>query len=111
MVQLCKLSFAVIHSTTIALPAWWCSCEMHKLTPNLIPRDVVTRWNSTYDMMQFALKYRKPIDSITADKSLKSLRKFELDDDEWNIVTELVSILKVSPLHSCWSMNSSVLEI
>lgn len=47
-------------------------------------------------MMKFALKYRKPIDSITADKSLKALRKFELDDDEWDIIAELVSVLHVS---------------
>jgi hypothetical protein len=100
--QLRQLSFAIIHSTTIALPAWRRACESHKLSPNLIPRDVVTRWNSTYDMMQFALKYRKPIDTITADKSLKSLRKYELDDDEWNVIKQLVSVLHVSsliPLH------------
>ena len=47
-------------------------------------------------MMVFALKYRAAIDSITADKSMKTLRKFELDDDEWNVIKELVSILKVS---------------
>jgi hypothetical protein len=46
--------------------------------------------------MAFALKYRAPIDSITADKSMKNLRKFELDDDEWSVIQELVSILKVS---------------
>jgi len=48
-------------------------------------------------MMEFALKYRKPIDSITADKSLK-LRKFELDNDEWKVIGDLVSVLHVSPL-------------
>jgi hypothetical protein len=47
-------------------------------------------------MMVFALKYRAAIDSITSDKSMKTLRKFELDDDEWNVIKELVSILKVS---------------
>jgi hypothetical protein len=46
-------------------------------------------------MMQFAIKYHKLIDSITADKSLKALRKFELDDEEWNIIKELVSVLHV----------------
>jgi len=60
----------------------------------MIPRDVATRWNSTYDMLRFAAKYRAPIDSITADKSVK-LRKFELDDDDWTIVHDLVSVLEV----------------
>ena len=69
--KLRSLSFAIINSTTKALPAWRRYCEDAKLKPNLIPRDVVTRWNSTFDMMNFALKYRKPIDTITVDKSLK----------------------------------------
>lgn len=60
----------------------------------LIPRDVVTRWNSTYDMMDFVLKYRQAIDQITADKVLK-LRKYELDNDDWAIVEDLVAILEV----------------
>ena len=62
--------------------------------PNLIPRDVVTRWNLTYDMLSFVLRYCQAIDTITADKNLK-LRKFELDDDEWKIVGDLVLVLEV----------------
>ena len=45
-------------------------------------------------MMVFTLKYRKPIDSITADKSLK-LRKYELDNEGWSIIEQLVSVLHV----------------
>jgi hypothetical protein len=52
-------------------------------------------------MMVFSLKYRKPIDSITADKSLK-LRKYELDNEGWGIVEQLVSVLQV---------NSTVLSV
>jgi hypothetical protein len=48
-----------------------------------------------HDMMAFALEYRKPIDSITADKSLK-LRKYELDNEGWGIIEQLVSVLQVS---------------
>jgi hypothetical protein len=46
-------------------------------------------------MMVFALKYRKPIDSITAEKSLK-LRKFELDNEGWGVIEQLVSVLQVN---------------
>jgi len=46
-------------------------------------------------MMAFALKYRKPIDSVTADKSLK-LRKYELDNEGWGIIEQLVSVLQVT---------------
>jgi hypothetical protein len=52
------------------------------------------RWNSTYDMMKFALTYREAIDKITADKSLK-LRRYELDNNNWVIVEDLVSVLEV----------------
>ena len=89
-----KLSFAIINSTTIALPAWRKACTNHKLPLNLIPRDVKTRWNSTYDMVKMAFAFRAAIDDITADKSLK-LRKYELDDDDWKVIGDLLRVLKV----------------
>lgn len=92
--QIRKLAFAIIHSTTIALPAWRQTCEQFALATRLIPRDVVTRWNSTYDMLSFTLRYRKVVDVITADKTLK-LRKFELDEEDWSIIADLVSALEV----------------
>jgi len=45
-------------------------------------------------MLRFALEYREVIDDITADKSLK-LRKYELDDEGWEIVKDLLRVLKV----------------
>ena len=45
-------------------------------------------------MMRFVLTYRKAIDIITADKILK-LRKYELDNDDWLIVEDLVTVLEV----------------
>jgi len=98
LLQVRKLSFAIIHSTTIALPAWRQICYELGLKERLIPRDVVTRWNSTYDMMKFVLAYREAIDMITADKGLK-LRRYELDNDDWVIIKDLVSILEVRCPH------------
>jgi hypothetical protein len=92
--KLRDLSFAIINSTTKALPAWKLSCRKLKKKALLIPRDVTTRWNSTYDTLEFCLRYRKPIDAITADKATK-LRKYELDEGDWNIVDDLVVVLKV----------------
>ena len=89
------LYIAIIRFTTKALPAWQSHCEHARLKPNLIPRDVVTRWNSTYDMLCFALRYRPAIDKITVDKKLSQFRKFELDDREWKVVEDLVSVLEV----------------
>jgi hypothetical protein len=89
-----KLSFAIIHSTTIALPAWHKACTANSRPIHLIPRDVKTRWNSTYDMLTVAFDYRTVIDDITANKSLK-LRRYELDDQDWEVVEDLLRVLKV----------------
>jgi hypothetical protein len=78
----------------ITLPAWRQTCIEQKLKARLIPRNIVTRWNSTYDMMRFVLNYRRAIDAIIAKKELR-LRRFELDDEDWRIVEDLVSILEV----------------
>lgn len=51
-----------------------------------------TRWNSTYEMLVFALEYRKPIDKISGDKEM---RKYELDEKEWELVRQLCDVLEV----------------
>jgi hypothetical protein len=77
------------------MPAWRGHCEDSGLKFKLMPRDVVTRWNSTYDMLEFALQYRAVIDRITVDKKLPQLRKYELDEDEWEVIENLTSVLEV----------------
>jgi hypothetical protein len=59
-----------------------------------MPRDVTTRWNSTYDMLKFSFTYSEPINSITGDRSMK-IRQYELKDHEWIIVEQLRDCLKV----------------
>ena len=61
----------------------------------MMPRDVRTRWNSTFAMFSFALRYRKPVDIICDSRSL-GLSKYALDDDEWLIVEQLTAVLGVS---------------
>lgn len=92
--QIRKLAFAIIHSTTILLPEWKKILKDLDLDENLLPRDVRTRWNSTFDMLDSALRYRSAIDKITADKEL-GLRQYELDRVEWRILEELRKVLKV----------------
>jgi len=45
-------------------------------------------------MMRFVLKYRVPVDTITANKELK-LRKYKLDNEDWRIIKDLVVVLEV----------------
>ena len=58
-----------------------------------MPRDVSTRWNSTFDMLDFAVKYRAAIDSLTSNREL-NLRKCELEDGEWEVAGNLRDTLK-----------------
>jgi len=45
-------------------------------------------------MVKVALKYCSAIDDIMANKSLK-LQKFELNNDDWKIIGDLLQVLKV----------------
>lgn len=58
----------------------------------MMPRDVATRWHSTYDMLVFALKYRKAIDEISHDRQM---RKYELLEEEWELIQQLCDVLRV----------------
>ena len=57
----------------------------------MIPRDVATRWNSTFDMLNFAIDYRLAIDNMTA---IRDLRKYELENEDWETAVHLRDILK-----------------
>ena len=59
-----------------------------------MPRDVSTRWNSTYEMLKFAYQYHEAIDKITGDQAMK-LRDYELLERKWETVKQLRDSLKV----------------
>lgn len=58
-----------------------------------MPRDVTTRWNSTYQLLKFALAYRQAIDLMT--ERHRDLHDFQLEDDEWVVLKALKDILEV----------------
>jgi hypothetical protein len=60
----------------------------------MMPRDVSTRWNSTYDMLDFAVNYRAALDTITCEREMK-LRQFELSEEDWDAAIHLRDVLKV----------------
>ena len=82
-----------------------------------MPRDVSTRWNSTFDMLEFAIQYRPAIDAMTAAHNF-SLRQYELVSAEWKMASELRDVLKVSLLlllqynvpHSIFDMSFRFLK-
>ena len=84
----------IVHSTSKLGPTWRAACTEQGLAEKFIPHDVRTRWNSTYDMLESAYVYRKVVDQMCSNKE-NGLREFELSKDEWAIVKQLCSVLKV----------------
>ena len=65
----------------------------------MMPWDVSTQWNLTFDMLKFSIKYRRAIDAITAERTMK-LQDYELGREEWKVAEELCKVLKV-----CYSIS------
>ncbi|KAF8232976.1 hypothetical protein L208DRAFT_1269262, partial [Tricholoma matsutake] len=59
----------------------------------LIPHDVKTHWNSTYNMLKMANQYHHAINDLIANKLLK-LQQYELDENDWVILEDLLHIYK-----------------
>ncbi|PPQ97931.1 hypothetical protein CVT26_002951 [Gymnopilus dilepis] len=92
--ELRKFSFAVKNSTTILLPEWYRTLKSLRLAERIMLHDVSTCWNSTYDMLEFSIKYQLAIDRMTAARDL-NLCKYELVSVEWRIAGELHDVLKI----------------
>ena len=61
-------------------------------------------------MLNVAMEYRKVIDDITANKSLK-LRQYELDDEGWDIIGDLLRVLKVTYTHLLRTRSNIVSDV
>jgi hypothetical protein len=104
MYKIRAFSFSVIHSSTLLLPHWCAACASQGLNVQMILCDVQTRWNSVYDMVDVAVKYRAAVDEMAADKAL-GLRAHELGDDEWSLLEDLLEILKVRVAGLVWNQR------
>ena len=82
------------NSSTIVLPRWYEVLDSLSLKPCMMLWDVSTRWNSTYNMVEFAIEYRAALNITTADRDM-NLCKFELSKKEWGMVTDLSEVLQV----------------
>lgn len=92
--KLHKLAFKIINSSTKLLPAWKEILKELDEVVTLLPRDVAHRWNSTFDLLRYALSHRKAIDTMNQHRDLE-LRKFELKNEEWKLMQQLHDVLKV----------------
>ncbi len=92
--QLRKISIAIKKSPTKLQPKWTKILADLGLKKRKIPRDVATRWNSTYDMLAFAVEYKKAIKTLVQDIDSK-LTACQLSKQEWGFVSELTTALNV----------------
>ncbi|KAL1657570.1 hypothetical protein GGF50DRAFT_68733, partial [Schizophyllum commune] len=96
LVKLRKLAYKVINSTTKLLPAWLQCLKDHGLPSTYIPRDVSTRWNSTYDMLDYVVEHAKPLKAYLGDEEHTfDLDVFALSSQEWRCAKQLRKVLKV----------------
>ncbi|SRR6266851_4185980 len=96
MPQLRKLAYAIKNSSTLALPEWFCILDELSLDARMMPRDIRTRWNATYNMLNFAYEYKDAINQITDRRDMK-LRDYEIKPQEWDIIKQLWDVLGVCP--------------
>lgn len=69
-----------------------CACSVYRIfimVPYLQIQDVVTRWNSTLDMMERLLQHRSSIDVFFKDRTVKSL-----SESEWLKLKTLSDLLR-----------------
>ncbi|KAH9913382.1 uncharacterized protein B0H18DRAFT_888328, partial [Fomitopsis serialis] len=83
-----KISVSIHRSPTLLLPSWRKAIEELEMEFRKLPRDVRTRWNSTFRMLVAVLEYREAIEKMTATQA-NGLRRWELSEREWEIATQL----------------------
>lgn len=66
-------------------------CVAAEIEPKVVLRDVRTRWNATHAMMERAQELKEPFDLTL--QSIPKLRKYVLDEIEWNKIKELLEVL------------------
>jgi len=48
------------------------------------------------NLLEFVVRYHKPISKITCDEKLGQLHKYHLSAEEWSVIEELITVLQVS---------------
>ncbi|PBK96079.1 hypothetical protein ARMGADRAFT_882892, partial [Armillaria gallica] len=80
-----KLCFKIIHSSTLLLPHWKALLQAEGLPEKVLPHDVLTHWNSMFDMLLAVLHHQVVLKKFTADVD-NDLHEFELSREEWKAV-------------------------
>ena len=72
-----------------------CTSKVQKLlSKQMMPRDITTHWNYTYEMLSFAHTYCDVYNELIGNRDMK-MQKYEIEDSEWEVVKQLAGVLKV----------------
>lgn len=107
MMQLRKIAIAIKKSPTGLGRKWAAVLTEFKLPYRKMPRDVATRWNSTYDMLVFAVDHSGPIQRLVVDINNK-LTDLQLSEEEWGYAKELRDALKVRYCFCCLKLYTQL---
>jgi hypothetical protein len=88
MLQLHKLAFTIKNSSTLILPEWFWILDDLSLNARMMPCDIHTHWNTTYDMLEFTYEYKEAINQIT-DRHEMKLQDYKIKPHEWDIIKQL----------------------
>lgn len=92
-----RIAFTIINSPTLLLPQWHALLQREapaSLHERMLLRDVLTRWNSTFDHLAVFIELQVYVDKFTSVRD-HDLREFELTREEWECIKQLVEVLKV----------------
>ncbi|KAF5362814.1 hypothetical protein D9757_014266 [Collybiopsis confluens] len=97
-----KIAFKFINSSTLLLPRW------RALLPDILilPWDVSTRWNSTYDMLN-AFQSMRPQVTQFVDSNSNGLAEFQVGEEEWESINGLTAALKLLKDATIWFLGNS----
>ncbi|KAF5364882.1 hypothetical protein D9757_015275 [Collybiopsis confluens] len=97
-----KIAFKIINSSTLLLPQW------RALLPDILilPRDVSTRWNSTYDMLNAFQSMRPQVTQFVGSNS-NGLAEFQVGEEEWESINGLTAALKLLKDATIWFSGNS----
>ena len=68
--------------------------EFKKHANKLIPLDNATRWNSWYQMLATAIEIKSAVDTYL-ENHMDTLEQDQLDRDDWSLLRNMASVLKV----------------
>ncbi|KAE9385640.1 hypothetical protein BT96DRAFT_840447, partial [Gymnopus androsaceus JB14] len=94
LVKCCRISFKIINSPAVLLPRWRETMASTEFKDRVLPCDIATRWNSTYNMLCAFIEMKTVIVQFL-DCASNGLVDYTLSEEEWEAANDITKALKV----------------